>query len=132
MLKTNRGVFKFIILSAITFGIYGLVVMCSLSGSLNTVASKHDGRRTMNFILVALIFSWLTFGIVPLVWYTRISSRIGDELVRRRLPYSFGGGTFWGWGIFGSLLFGIGPFIYMHKLFKSMNYLCKDYNEKGE
>lgn len=130
-LRTDRGLAKFFFLSLITFGIYGIVVMSHISTEINDIATKHDGRNTMHFCLIYFIFSWLTFGIVPLVWYNNISDRIGSELKRRNLPYNFGAGTFWGWGFFGSLLFGIGPLVYTHKLMHAMNYLAADYNRVG-
>jgi hypothetical protein len=76
------------------------------------------------------IFSWLTLGIAPVVWFHRISKRIGNELKRRGISYSFGAGSFWGWNVLGVII-GVGPFIYTHKLFKAMNKLAKDYNEIG-
>ena len=130
-LRTNRGLIKFFFLSLITFGIYGIVVMSHISTEINDIATKHDGRKTMHYCLIYFIFSWLTFGIAPLVWYHRLSDRIGNELIRRRLPYSFGAGTWWGWGFFGALLFGIGPLIYTHKLMRAMNILAADYNVNG-
>lgn len=129
-LKTNRGLLKFILLSMITFGIYGLVVMSVISSDINTVASRYDGKKTMHYCLVIFIFSWLTLGIVPLVWFHRLSNRIGCELNRRGIAYSFGAGTYWGWGILGSFIV-VGPFIYYHKLFKSMNLICENYNING-
>lgn len=129
-LKTNRSLIKFILLSMITFGIYGLVVMSAVSTDINYIAGKYDGKRTMHYCLVFFLFSWLTFGIVPLVWSHKISNRIGAELTRRGIGYSFGAGTFWGWGVLGSLIF-VGPFIYLHKMLTSMNLLAKDYNVKG-
>ncbi len=129
-LKTNRGLIKFILLSIITFGIYPLVVMSVISTDINTIASRYDGRKTMHYCLVFFIFSWLTCGIVPLVWSHKISNRIGNELTRRGIAYSFGAGTLWGWGILGSLIL-VGPFIYTHKLLKSMNLLCAHYNVNG-
>ncbi len=130
-LKTDRGLLKCFLLSLITFGIYGIVVMSHISTEINEIATRHDGRKTMHFCLLYFIFSWLTLGIANLVWYHRISDRIGTELVRRNLPYSFSAGTWWGWGFFGTLLFGIGPFIYTHKLMKAMNTINADYNVKG-
>lgn len=56
-LPTNRSLLKFILLSIITLGIYGLVVMTKISTEINTIASPHDNKKTMNFCLVALIFS---------------------------------------------------------------------------
>lgn len=158
-IRTNRGLAKFFFLSLITFGIYGIVVLSKISHEINTIASKHDGRHTMHYCLIYFIFSWLTLGIVPLVWYSRISSRIGNELRYRKIHYHFGAGAFWGLNFFGqivptviglSMIYGnpydedmmwiglaicvlgiICPFIYIHKLMKSMNLLAKDYNING-
>ena len=129
-LKTNRGLIKLILLSLITFGIYPLVVMSGISSDINVIASRYDGKKTMHFCLLVFIFTGLTFGIAPIVWYHRISKRIGNELNRRGIGYSFGAGSFWGWSVLGSLI-GIGPLVYTHKLFKAMNLLCADYNAKG-
>ncbi len=129
-LKTNRGLLKYILLGLITFGIYPLIVMSGISSDINVIASKYDGKKTMHFCLLAFIFSWLTLGIAPIVWYHRISARIGKELSRRGIGYSFGAGSFWGWNVLGSLI-GVGPFIYLHKLCKAMNKLAADYNVNG-
>lgn len=129
-LKTNRGLLKFVLLSIITFGIYGIVVLSGISGDINLIASRYDGKKTVHYCLVYFVFSWLTLGIYPLVWYHGLSNRIGNELKRRNISYSFGAGTFWGWGVLGSLII-VGPFIYNYKLFKSMNLLSEDYNIHG-
>lgn len=129
-LKTNRGLLKYILLGLITLGIYPLVVMSVLSSDINTIASRYDGKKTMHFCLITFIFSWLTLGIAPLVWYHRISARIGNELSRRNIAYNFGASDFWLWNIIGSLII-VGPFVYLHKLFKAMNILCADYNIHG-
>lgn len=129
-LKTNRGLIKYILLGIITFGIYPLVLMSCISSDINLIASKYDGKKTMHFCLLAFIFSWLTFGIAPIVWYHRISARIGAELARRNIAYSFGAGSFWGWNVLGSFIF-VGPFIYLHKLCKAMNLLSENYNING-
>ncbi len=130
-LRTNRGLLKFFFLSSITFGIYGIICMGNISRDINTIATKHDGKSTMTYYLILFVFSWLTLGIVPLIWYHNLSNRIGNELIVRNLPYQFSAGTFWGWYFFGSLLFGIGPFVYTYKLMHAMNTLAADYNIKG-
>ena len=84
-LPTNRSLLKFVLLSIITLGIYGLVVMTKISTEINTIAGPYDNKKTMNYCLVVLIFSWLTMGIVPLVWAHRFSNRVGSELLRRNL-----------------------------------------------
>ncbi len=129
-LQTNRSLLKFILLSIITFGIYGIVVMSNVSSDINTIASRYDGKKTMHYCLVFFVFSWMTLGIVPLVWNHRISNRIGAELLRRGIDYKFGAGTFWLWSVLGALII-VGPFIYCHKLLKAMNLLSEDYNVNG-
>lgn len=129
-LSTSRGMIKFILLSIVTCGIYGLIAMACISRDINTIAGKYDGKSTMNFVVVALVFSWLTCGIVPIIWYHKISSRIGDELDRRGIDYGFGAGTFWCWNVLGSMIY-VGPLIYLHKLMKAMNKLSDHYNNYG-
>ena len=51
-LKTNRGLLKLILLSMITFGIYAIVVYCSISNDINVVASRYDGKKTMHYALL--------------------------------------------------------------------------------
>lgn len=129
-LKTNRGLLKFLFLSLITFGIYGIVVMSAVSTDINVIASRYDGKKTMHYCLILFLFSWLTLGIAPLVWSHRLCARIGAELGRRGIGYRIGAGTFWGWGFFGSLIL-VGPFVYVHKLLKAMNLLAAHYNING-
>ena len=128
--KTNKGLLKYILLSAITFGIYPLVVMSALSDDVNIIASKYDGKHTMHFCLLAFVIAPITCGIAPLVWYHNVSERIGIELARRGISYHFGAADYWLWGVLGSFIF-IGPFVYTHKLFKATNLMCEDYNLKG-
>ena len=129
-LKTNRSLLKFILLSLVTFGIYSIVVMSSISTDINTIASRYDGKKTMHYCLVLFVLSGLTLGIFPLIWKHQLSERIGNELTRRGIDFQFGAETFWLWGVLGSFIL-VGPFIYTHKLLQSMNLLCEDYNVHG-
>ncbi|MCQ2184147.1 MAG: DUF4234 domain-containing protein [Bacteroidales bacterium] len=131
MFNTKRGLLKYILLSLITFGIYSLVVMSHISEEINYAASPRDGKHTMHYLLMALIFSWLSLGIVPLVWFHRISNRIGAELSARNCDYSFSAMDFWLWNIVGSLIL-VGPFVYLHKLLKAMNLINADYLKNKE
>lgn len=130
-LKTNRGWLKLILLSIITCGIYGIVFYTKLANDVNTIASRYDGKKSMHYCLLFFIVGPITMEIATLVWIHRLSARIGNELTRRGIAYKFGAGSFWGWNVLGAFLFGIGPFIYLHKLCKSMNLLCADYNARG-
>ena len=129
-LKTNKGLAKYIFLSIITFGIYGLVVMSSVSNDVNIAASRYDGKKTMHYCLLFFLVSPVTLGIAGIVWFHKISNRIGAELKRRNLAYNFSCSDYWLWGVLGGLII-VGPFIYYHKLFKSTNLICADYNAKG-
>lgn len=129
-LKTDRSLVLYIVLSIITCGIYGIVVMSSISTDINIIASRYDGKKTMHYCLVVFLLSWLTCGIFPLVWYHMLSERIGNELRRRNIPDDFGAGTFWLWYVLGSLII-VGPFIYMYGLLKAMNELSASYNMYG-
>lgn len=128
--KTNKGLVKFIFLSIITLGIYGLVVMSSLSNDVNIAASRYDGKRTMHYCLLVFIVSPITLGIASVVWFHKISNRIGRELNRRNIAYNLSAADFWLWNVIGSIIV-VGPFIYYHKLFKAANLMCADYNQKG-
>ena len=129
-LKTNRGLLKTILLSIITLGIYPLVLYSTISTDINLIASRYDGKRTMHYCLLVFLVAPITLGIGAIVWCHKISNRIGGELTRRGIAYSFGAGSFWGWNVLGSLIV-VGPFIYIHKLLKAMNLLCADYNING-
>lgn len=130
-LKTNKGLLKFILLSIITLGIYAIVFYSSISNDINVVASRYDGKKTMHYCLLYFLIGPITLGIAYIVWFHKISARIGNELNRRGISYSFGAGSYWLWNVLGSLLFGVGPFVYLHKLAKAVNLMNADYNEKG-
>jgi hypothetical protein len=130
LLPTGRGLGKMFFLGILTLGIYPIVIWSRIVTELDIAASRYDGKKTTHFCLMAFLFSWLTFGISPIVWYHKISDRIGNELRRRGIMYDFGAGTFWGWNILGALI-GVGPLVYMYKLFKAMNLLCSHYNVNG-
>ena len=129
-LKTNKGLLKTILLSLITFGIYPLVVMSAVSNDINIVASRYDGKRTMHYCLLTFIVSPITFGIAGIVWSHKISNRIGNELRRRGIAYSFSATDFWLWGVLGSFIV-VGPFVYLHKMFKAVNLMNQHYNMNG-
>ncbi len=129
-LKTNRGLLKYLLLGTITLGIYPLVVMSALSDDINTIAGRYDGKKTMHYCLLFFLIGPITGEIATLVWYHRVSNRIGDELRRRGIASKFGASSFWLWNVLGSLIV-VGPFIYLYQLLSSMNQLAADYNRVG-
>ncbi len=129
-LNTNKGLLKTLLLSFITLGIYSLVVMSSVSSDINVVATRYDGKKTMHFCLLSFVIAPITCGIAGIVWYHKISERMGCELRRRGIDYNFGAADYWLWAVLGSLIF-VGPFIYLHKMFKACNLLNEHYNIYG-
>ena len=159
-LSTNRSFLKFLFLNIVTCGIYGIICLYEISKDINTIASRYDNKKTMNSV-VAWLLSTVTFGISLIVWYHKISSRIGCELQRRNYDYKFSASTYWIFnfvfiipsfifafivGIISSsepsttlsaityilsLISSLGPYIYMYKLFKAMNLLSESYNVYG-
>lgn len=127
-LTTNRGLLKFILFTILTLGIYSIVVLCKISNEINTTATKYDGKNTMHFI-VCLLLSTIC-GFFGLWWYHTLCARMGDELKRRGINYSFGAGSYWGWGVLGSFII-IGPFVFIHKMLTAQNLINADYNLKG-
>lgn len=128
-LPTCRGLGKMIFLSILTLGIYPIVIYSRIVTELNIAASRYDGERTMPFFGMVMVAP-LTLMIYTYVWTHGLCRRIGAELQRRGLNYKFGAATFWLWGILGSLII-VGPFVFVHKMMKSMNKINADFNERG-
>ena len=85
-----------ILFGILTFGIYPAVIWSRLTGEVNLVASRYDGKRSMPFFGMVLLMP-LTMGIHFLVWINKLCSRIGCELQRRNIPYTFAPSDFWLW-----------------------------------
>ena len=128
-LPTKRGLGKMFFLGILTLGIYPTVIWSRIVAELNIAASRHDGCRTVSYFGMVMLAP-ITLGIFPLVWIHNFCYRIGQELRRRRIDYSFGPRVFWLWGVLGSLII-VGPFIYVHKLMKAMNRINADFNING-
>lgn len=145
-LKSDRSLVKFILLSIVTCGIYSIIAMGEMANSLNTIATRYDGKNTKGYF-VAILLGFVTLGIYPLVWYHCTSERVGNELNRRNLNIDFGARDFWIWcvaaslvasfiaGLTGLLSLAYASYvfnaIYIYKLINAMNALSTDYNQRG-
>lgn len=114
-LRTQRGLLKYVLLGLVTFSIYDIWQMSEVGDSLNLLAFKRDGKHTMHYCLMFFLVGWVTLGIGWLVWYHRVSGRIGEEQAARGLPVTVTASTFWLWGILDSLI-AVGPFIYIYNI----------------
>ncbi len=129
-LKTNRSMWKLVLLNTVTCGLYSIFFFIPFSFDLDKVAPKKDHSKTFNY-LFAYIISLFTLSIVLIFWHHEIAKRVEEALREREIDYEFSTGTFWGWYFFGSLIY-VGSFVYFHKLCKAMNLLCEDYNKEIE
>ncbi len=124
-LSTNRKMWKFLLFSYLTFGIYGIIFFIPFSLELDRI--HPSGTKQMNYVY-AYILAFFTFSIVLDIWHYQNANRVSEALAYRGIDYEFGTRDFWLWFILGSFIF-IGPFVYFHKLCTAMNLLCEDYNE---
>jgi len=128
-IEPNYTLLKYILLGAITFGIYTLIWHVRISSDLNAIASKYDSKKTMNGAL-AYFLGIFTFMIVPTIWEHNICDRMGGELKRRNLDQKISSADYWLWGILGCFIL-VGPFVYIHKKCAAINALAADYNVNG-
>ena len=95
VLPTNRKVWKIWLLSFITLGIYGIVVMFAMAKETN-IACAEDEKHTRNF-WGALFLTLITFGIYGFVWYYKWANREYEYLGR----HTEEGGILSGGGLIG-------------------------------
>ena len=86
--------------------------MSEVGETLNLIATRRDGKRTMHYCLMFFIVGWLTFGIA------------------RHLPVTVTAATYWLWSVLGTLII-VGPLVYTYKILHAMNDLSADYNMRG-
>lgn len=82
-LPTDRSFIKIFLLGLITFGIYPLIAYNSITNDVNTICTRYDNKKSMNYVLLVLVITPLTLGIASLVWNHNIANRVGNELRRR-------------------------------------------------
>ena len=127
----KRGLVKIVLLSIITFGIYGLIHVCGIVKDLNKCRQGHgETKKSMNPIGVVFL-SVITLGIVPIVWGHRLTKRMSDELEYRDISYSL---KVWHYWVYEILLCEtvVCPIIYLHKLIKASNLINKHHNTYGD
>ena len=129
-MKTDRSLVKYILLSIITLGIYAIVFYTNIANSINIIASRYDGKKTMHYCLLCFLVGPVTLGIAVFVWFHNISNRIGNELRRRGIDSDFSASDLWLWNVLGSLIL-VGPFVYVYKLCNAANKVCEHYNING-
>lgn len=125
MIRENRKLWKLVLFTIPTFGIYNIVFWFQLTKDLNDISKEE--KKIKNYILV-LLLSILTCGIYRWVWFFYLADRIqttGNDMGMKIKP---GPGTTLFWMLFGSFIL-IGPFIADYYVIRNMNRLAKEYNQ---
>ena len=129
-MRTDRSIWKYILLCIVTCGIYDLVFIHSIARDTNEICKK-DGQHTgglCKFILLTI----LTCGIYSWVWYYKLGNRLAKNGRRYRCDIEEDGTSVLLWMTIGLLLCGIGYFIGLDILIQNLNELSEGYNRRSK
>ena len=124
MIKENRRLWKLILYTIPTFGIYSIVFWFQFTKDLNDMNNKEKPLK--NYILV-LFLSIITFGIYRWVWFFYLADRIQTTGQDMGMKIGPGAGTTLSIRLFGTIIL-IGPLISNYLVIKNMNNVAKEYN----
>lgn len=127
MLKTDRSLILWILLSVVTCGIYPYFGLHNIAKEVN-IACEGDGQTTPG-ILEFILLSLVTCGIYAWIWYYKLANRLQVNAPRYGLMFAENGTTVLLWFLFGSLICGIGPIIALSIVIKNTNAICMAYNK---
>ena len=65
-MKTDRSLWKVILLNIITCGIYGIIFNTSIADDINEIA-RNDGKKTMHYCLLYFVIIPITSFVVMFV-----------------------------------------------------------------
>lgn len=125
MIKDDRKLWKLLLYSIPTFGIYSIYFWYQFTTDLNDM--NQEDKKMKNYILV-LILSILTLGIYRWVWMFYLEDRLQTTGKHMGLTITPGPGTLLSWKLFGSFIL-IGPFVANYYLIRNMNHLVSTYNQ---
>ena len=126
-LKSNRGLLMYILLCAVTCGIYGLFFIYKLAEDINT-ACAGDGSPAIGGLGEYIGYSLLTCGVYSACWTFNLNNRMKTNARRYGVSIEDDGTSILLWSTVGAMLCGIGPLIAMHKMCKNANAICEAYN----
>lgn len=129
---THRKAIPFCFLNAITFGIYGCVVLSRVDQEMNHLVIGHDDYKTTPRYWPWYVLGWATFMVAPFVWQIRLASKLGRFAKEMKVGSPrLSGLSFAVWSTFGSLIL-VGPFIAWHRVFSLLNFLEDAANHEFE
>jgi len=125
MIKENRRLWKLLLFTIPTFGIYSIVFWFQFTKDLNEM--NREEKKLKNYILV-LFLSIITLGIYRWVWFFYLADRVqttGNDMGMKIQP---GPGTILFLHLFGSFIL-IGPLIANFLVIHNMNKVAREYNQ---
>ena len=72
--KKTSGLIVYLLLTIITFGIYGIVWWCMWINRCNGYLARHgkpEGLQMSTYLLTIFLLGWITFGIMHLVVFCK-------------------------------------------------------------
>lgn len=124
--NTNYSLLKYILLTILTLGIYGLVVIHNLAKDTNQMCAE-DGDK-VGGLCAYFFLSILTLGIYGIIWNYKVQNRIHNAAPRYGAVVPEDGGTVLLWTLLGMFLFAPLSWYALHIVFKSANTLGTAYN----
>ena len=125
MIKVNRRLWKLLLFTIPTFGIYSIVFWFQFTKDLNEM--NREEKKLKNYILV-LFLSIITLGIYRWVWFFYLADRVqttGNDMGMKIQP---GPGTILFLHLFGSFIL-IGPLIANFLVIHNMDKVAREYNQ---
>ena len=127
MIRNNRSLIVYILLTLITCGIYHWIFMYCLIEDVNAVC-EGDGSVTPG-LLTFILLSIVTCGIYGWYWYYKLGNRMAANAPRYNLQFTENGTTILLWMLLGSFVCGLGAFVAWYILINNMNALARGYNQ---
>lgn len=122
-----RSFWKYLLLSIITCGIYGIYFLYGYVKDLNKVC-EGDGKESKNYIVV-LLLSMITCGIYGFYWWYVQGERLYHIAPKYNVKVREKGSSILVWELLGcTVMPGIGMFAATFIMFDNMNAIAKVYN----
>ena len=126
MIREDRNIALFILLSIVTCGIYPLVFWYQVADDMNKMCDG-DGEKTQGGGLLILLFL-CTCGIYQFIWFYQLAERLQKNGAKFNLEFSEDGTTVLLWMLLGSLII-VGPYIAYYFMINNLNKLAAAYNK---
>lgn len=124
---THRKFWKYLLLSIVTCGIYGIYVLCGYVKDINKVCDG-DGKESKNYIVV-LLLSIVTCGIYGVYWWYTQGERLYNAAPGYGITVREKGSTILIWMLLGcTLMPGVGLLVATYIMFDNMNRIASAYN----